>query len=204
MRQVVEEFGIECVFHFTQAENLRSIFQHGIIPVSDHQQRGIVAKKNDLYRLDFCEGATSLSITFPNYKLFYRFRMNDQTVDWAVLALEPRLLWEKQCVFCTDNAANSNVSQQTLRERMGEGAFRQMFAEFPGKPPRSVLGISNNCPTNPQAEVLVFGPIEPQYIFAVCFEDKPTLDRYKDCIPSSIQKEAVKGLFSARKDYMHW
>ncbi|MEK3715801.1 DarT ssDNA thymidine ADP-ribosyltransferase family protein [Paenibacillus sp. FSL R7-0333] len=204
MRKIVEERKIDMLIHFTQADNLESILRHGIIPISEHNHKGITAMKNDIYRLDFCENATSISIDFPNYKLFYKFRMKDTSINWVVLALEPSILWEKQCIFCPDNAANSDVSLRTIQERMGREAMLQMFAEHPKKPPRSVLGIPDACPTNPQAEVLVNGTIETKYIGGVVFQNKSTLDRFIKTIPSNMQTAVVDGFFDARKDYNHW
>ncbi|AKG34881.1 DarT ssDNA thymidine ADP-ribosyltransferase family protein [Paenibacillus durus] len=204
MRKIVEERKIDMLIHFTQADNLESILRHGIIPISEHKHKGIKAMKNDSYRLDFCENATSISIDFPNYKLFYKFRMKDTSINWVILALEPSILWEKQCIFCPDNAANSNVSLRTIQERMGREAMLQMFAEHPNKPSRSVLGIPDACPTNPQAEVLVNGTIETKYIGGVAFQNKTTLDRFTEVIPSNIPTAIVEGFFDARKDFNYW
>lgn len=204
MRQAIKDLGIEYLVHFTQAENLSSIFEHGILPVSIQIPKNISAKRNDLFRMDFCEGATSTSIHFPNYRLFYKFRMNDKSVDWVVLALSTDLLFEKQCAFCTDNAANSNISQQALRDRMGADALRRMFHDIPGRPTRSVLGTPESSPTNPQAEVLIFGEIEPKYIDAIIFENNTTLAKYRHLLPQDLQIEVMDGFFAPRKDYAYW
>lgn len=204
MRETMKEFDINYLVHFTQAENLPSIFKHGILPLTQQRSKNISSKRNDLYRMDFCEEATSTSIDFPNYKLFYKFRMRDKSVDWVVLALSAELLLAKQCAFCTDNAANSNVSQQALRDRMGVDALRRMFLDVPGKPSRSILGLPKSCPTNPQAEVLVFGEIEPHYIGAIVFEKDATLEKYRHLLPESLDVYVLDGYFAPRKDYVHW
>lgn len=205
---VTEEYNIQYLLHFTQAENLESIFQVGLLPVNQFEETGVRAKINDPFRFDYCAGATSLSIHFPNYKLFYKFREQNRSIDWAILALEPSILWEKKCAFCTDNAANSHIANIPIKNRMGVRAFTKMYDEIPNKPSRKVLGILNQCPTNPQAEVLTFGEIEPKYIGAVLFKDDGALNKYKAFIPieshSEMQIEVVDGLFSARQDYIHW
>lgn len=202
MKETVEEIGIKWVYHFTQARNLESIFKYGILPISEQKATGVIASRNDLYRLDFCYEATSVSITFPNYKLFYKFRNRDSSIDWVVIAIHPDILWEKECAFCIDNAANSSVSQLAIAQRMGDSALKSMFDEFPNKPLRKDLGISRNCPTNPQAEVLVFDKIEPQYIAGLIFRNRTTLDKYSANIP--VKSIVNSGFFSARKDYKHW
>lgn len=204
MREALKELDINYVLHFTQAENLSSILKYGILPINQQRFRSILSKRNDLYRLDFCEEATSISIGFPNYKLFYKFRMKDQSVDWVVLAMSAELFLDKQCAFCTDNAANSNVSHQALTERMGPDALRRMFLDAPGKPTRSILDLPKYCPTNPQAEVLVFGEIEPHYIGAILFENNATLAKYRHLVPENLEVGVLNGYFSPRKDYLHW
>ncbi|OXM83689.1 DarT ssDNA thymidine ADP-ribosyltransferase family protein [Paenibacillus rigui] len=204
MREAMKEFEIDYLVHFTQAENLSSIIRHGILPVAQQRSHNISARRNDVFRMDFCEDATSTSIHFPNYRLFYRFRRNDMSVDWVVLLLSPELLIEKQCAFCTDNAANSNISQQALRDRIGADALRRMFDEIPGKPTRAVLGIPKYLPTNPQAEVLVFGKIEPHHIGAVIFENNATLQKYRHMVPNDLEADVFEEFFAPRKDYVHW
>lgn len=203
MKRTVEELNISYLLHFTQADNLKSIFEYGILPVIELRKRGITAKINDLSRFDFCLGATSVSIQFPNYKLFYKFRKEDKTINWVVLGLDPCILWEKQCAFCVDNAANSNISTISIQDRMGQDALKKMYDEIPGKPLRKILGISSSCPTNPQAEVLVFDIIEPEKIRGVIFKDRISLTLYKDIIRKELQI-VNDAFFNARKDYMYW
>lgn len=204
MKQAVAELKVQCLMHFTQAKNIGSICRHGIIPVSEHRQLGIQAHINDEMRLDFCENATSTSIMFPNYKVFYPFRLKDTSVDWTVIGLRPELLWEKECAFCIDNAASSMVSHQTLDERKGPDALRRMYDEVPGKPGRSVLGIPKSFPTNPQAEVLVFGRIEPKYILGFAFEDQASKNRCIAHIPENFPVHVFEVYFRGRQDYIHW
>lgn len=203
MRQVVEEYEIKHVLHFTQATNLQSIFKYGLLPVSEHFQEGISAVTNDTLRLDFCHGATSVSLSYPNYKLFYRFRQ-ETSADWAVLFIKPDILWEKECAYCFENAASANVANQTIQERKSEASFRRMFAEVPNKPQRSILGLHKSFTTNPQAEVLVFGEIQPAYIWGVAFANKFEHEKYKVHLPEGVQSEVVSWVFDGRKDYIHW
>ena len=75
IQNFVNERGIKYLAHFTQIENLSSILDNGLIPVAPLSKTGIDYVNNDLYRIDDCEDANCLSIQFPNYKMFYSYRV---------------------------------------------------------------------------------------------------------------------------------
>ena len=204
IKKVVEEYEIKYLVHFTQADNLQSIFKHGLLSVNALEERGIIYKRNDQYRLDGFPNAICLSIQFPNYKMFYKYREQNPEVDWAILGIRKEILWEKQCAFCSDNAASSKISSTSISERMGVTAFKRMYDEWPGKPSRKILGIEKSYPTNPQAEVLVFDAIEPSYNWGVAFIDEETKNKYKKYLPINIKAEVQSSLFKYRVDWEHW
>ena len=135
--------------------------------------------------------------------MFYRLRQENPDVEWVVIGLKPSVLWEKDCAFCVSNAASNEVTSIPIQTRKGAAAFNRLFEEDPGKPTRQVLGISDACPTNPQAEVLVFGNIETSYIIGAVTQKKETEESLKAQYPN-YQFVYHKALFSARKDYEHW
>ncbi len=203
MKEQVEARGIDFVWHFTRLSNLPSILANGLINRRQLTLTGATAEFNDQYRLDGCEDAICCSISHPNYKMFYRLRQENPDVEWVVIALKPSILWEKDCAFCTSNAASSEVTSIPIEKRKGEAAFNKLFDEFPQKPPRATLGISDSCPTNPQAEVLVFGHIETSYIIGAVTQTKETEKSLKAQYPN-FEFLYHRALFSARKDYEHW
>ncbi len=71
--------------HFTRVANLPSILQHGLYPVSRTAEVGVAPVVNDELRLDGHRNATSLSIAFPNYRMFWKYRQENVGVDWVVL-----------------------------------------------------------------------------------------------------------------------
>ncbi|PJF38016.1 MAG: DUF4433 domain-containing protein, partial [Phototrophicales bacterium] len=124
---------------------------------------------NDELRLDGHEDSVSLSIAFPNYKMFYRYRANTQSRGWAVIAINPSVLWECECAFCKHNAADSRIARVPLEKLKSLSSFQAMFAEDEsGNALAGILGVdykqetreTNKLksfdPTDPQAEVLVF------------------------------------------------
>lgn len=204
MRNAVVQRGIKYLVHFTRVENLVSIFENGLVPVQTLRKRGMDFVYNDEYRFDNCENANCLSIQFPNYKMFYSYRNQFSEVDWVVLGIKREVLWVKDCAFCIENAASNTVTSIPLSLRKGVQAFNSLYEDYPGKPSRSTLGIASEMPTHPQAEVLVFDIIEPEYIWGVAFESSSELEKYKTLIPSDVKLQVVPKLFSYRIDYEYW
>ncbi|MDN7244654.1 DarT ssDNA thymidine ADP-ribosyltransferase family protein [Planococcus shenhongbingii] len=204
MQNTINGSGIRFLLHFTQASNLSNIFQHGILPITELQSKKMNYSWNDLYRIDGCHNASCFSIEVPNYKMFYKYRRENPHLDWVVLGIKKDILWEKDCAFCTENAASTAITQTSVQSRKGVQAFRRLYDEFPNKPTRQALNLHPVWPTNPQAEVLVFGNVEPQHIFSVCFENSFVLERYRHFVPNHVSVEVQKWLYKPRHDYMHW
>lgn len=204
MLNAVNGSGIRFLLHFTQASNLSSIFQHGILPINELQSKKMIYNWNDNYRMDGCHNASCFSIEVPNYKMFYKYRRENPQLDWVVLGIKKDILWEKDCAFCTENAASNSITQTSIESRKGVQAFKRLYDEFPNKPTRQILNLNPVVPTNPQAEVLVFGNIEPSYIFSVCFESSFLSDKYKQYIPDNVNIEVQKWLYEPRHDYVYW
>ncbi len=194
---------IGSLVHFTQVENLTGILAHGLLPRTEYVAYGVVPKLTDELRLDSCLAASSLSISFPNYKMFFYCQKNIPGSRWAVIVYKPSILWEKRCAFCTENAAKGSVSAIPIPDRMTPRAFEAMFAEAEGKPKRKKLGLEAGTPTNPQAEVLVFDRIEPSYVIGVAFKEQALVDEYRKHCPN-VPMKRLPGLFLPRVDYQHW
>jgi len=161
---------IDRLFHFTRAENVPGILASGLLPPSHIRRQALQSTSNDAYRYDGLD-ATCLTIEWPNYKMFYPLRCNAPPgTNWAVLQINHAVLWEKRCCFSVTNAADGSVSSIPVAQRSGLSAFQALFQDYGGKT-RVELGILDCFPTNPQAEVSCFDPIEPTYIDAVWLDD---------------------------------
>lgn len=204
LKRTVKEYGIKYLVHFTKAENLPSIFQHGLLSVDELDNRELSYEYNDQHRFDNCSDAICVSIQFPNYRMFYKYRDEDQDIDWVVLGIKKSVLWKKECAFCIENAANSNISRINIKDRMGVEALRSLYDEFPGKPSRQRLGIDQVFTTNPQAEVLVFDNIEVDNILGVAFKSSSVKKRYEHLIPDTVESKVISQLFKYRSDYEYW
>lgn len=197
VRAIAEELSIPHLVHFTSCENLRSIFRHGLLSVSDCRAQGIHAVRNDMMRLDGKPEGTSLSVTFPNYRMFYKYRQVEPAADWAVLILSVSILWKKECTFFKHNAADARMRGLSREHSATAQAFREMFEN--SSAPRQPW-LRPYDPVDPQAEVMAYEAIEPDLIEAVAFETKDAAEKWKSVLGGidTIYAGRGKGLFGSR------
>ena len=182
MEKSILEKGINNLYHFTDVRNLENILKYGVVPRSILDKRNIEHIYNDEYRFDKCKNAVCISIEFPNYKMFYKLRKD----------YEDR------------NAGDHSMYSCSIEERKEKAAFLELFKDRDGYPKREKTNVPCNYPTHPQAEVLVFGTINPQYIKKVFFDKKIILEKYKKKISDDTPFELDASKFGPREDYVYW
>lgn len=203
IQHIVAQRGIERLVHFTRVENLASIMQNGIIPISHAPQRQITPTVNDPYRWDGHTDASCLSITRPNHQMFYGLRCDNPQTEWVVLSLRPSLLWEKLCAFCCHNAADGTMSSQPLHQLQNIAALSGMFDEIPDFPSRQDQRLQPYDTTDVQAEVLVFDTIEPHYIVGAAFNKQAVKAAYENLLVGrSVDLNPVGGGFFASRSFV--
>lgn len=206
IQRICTERKIETLVHFTRIQNLSSILQRGLLGrrVLENQSYDIRPQYNDLYRIDGYKEAICLSISFPNYQMFYRYSNSDRQ-NWVVLLLRASLLWNLDCAFCQENAASNSVTQIPIEVRKESNALQQMFSDYRGID-REKLRIPDNYPTHPQAEVLVFERIEPRYIHEVQFYNLESAQNWLNNQQAAYTQEFYYGdhFFRPRQDYQVW
>jgi hypothetical protein len=169
MRALLHARRIPYLLHFTRIENLERILIDGIVPRAALAAGDFVA--NDLVREDGYTEASCLSIGFPNYKMFYKYQCNTPTdcAGWAVVAIDPEALLDQPCLFYPTNAAaneSRRQSQADVTALIGATGLQAMFEE-PYAGLRNSLGLPEHYTTDPQAEVMAFGNISPEYFTSV-------------------------------------
>ena len=185
IQQFCEGRGITTLVHFTRIENLQSILQGGLIGRSLLEARGKQFLRNDPDRADGRKEAVCLSISFPNYKMFWDIRKTKEKTEgikdaqWVILLLDAKVLWELDCTFCQTNASSGVVIPLLSDERIGElkrhESLKDMFVDvfYDSKREtrihRQNLQIPEHYTTDPQAEVLVSNRISAKYIKEVHF-----------------------------------
>jgi len=77
-REIWRSLETDSPTHFTRANNLPDIIKHGIYPISRIAEIGVTPEINDELRLDGRLDGISLSIAFPNSRMFYKYRQENQ------------------------------------------------------------------------------------------------------------------------------
>lgn len=207
IREICKQHNISSLMHFTRLENLPGIMVHGIISRLELNRREIPMVINDVSRFDQHLDAVCLSISFPNYQMFYRYRSNSNDV-WVILEIDAQVL-DLDCAFCPTNAASSTVKNMPINQRKGSDALERLFDDYTDpkiKVPRNSLNIPCHYPTNPQAEVLAFERIPQNFIRAVYVEKRKQLSDVGHALPLDKRKllSVNAFFFGARQDYIVW
>ncbi len=197
IRALAQDLEIPHLVHFTRCDNLPSILRYGLSSVAICEAEGISGIRNDRVRLDGQPDGISLSITFPNYRMFYKYRQLQPSEDWAVILLSPKILWEKECSFYKYNAADSRMRHKVKSSLKTAEALQEMFetSENAREP-----WLRRYDPSDPQAEVMVYNTIEARFIETVAFETKAVADKWARVLGGidRIYAGDGKGLFASR------
>lgn len=125
----------------------RLFVEYGDALLSRQRLSGRQVLFTDAYRMDGMPDWLSLSVSFPNYKMFYRKRVHDLPgLQWAVL-----VAWRQECLFVPGNAASAAYCCRSIQAYQGVNAFEAMFPHQ-GRWPH----LPSCYTTDPQAEVLVW------------------------------------------------
>lgn len=157
---------IEEIVHFTRIENLPSILSIGLQNRIKLQEKNQEIFINDIMRLDNRLNGISLSITHPNQGMFYKYRMASESNNWCVIILNPRILWELNCLYCRHNAADSRISRLNDDALSNKKSFLSMFSREERN-----LSLPKNHTTDVQAEVLCLNDIPVEYIDKIAVLD---------------------------------
>jgi hypothetical protein len=188
-KEIIER-GIEYLIHFTPTINLLSIFEQGkllsraLLEKFDIDQTDIFdyIEFTDDIRFDD-KSYINLSIGHPNSFLFNRFRdktKNDIHVNWCVLKIDKKYIYQKESLFSVTNAANSH-NKRNVGVTGDITKFRMLFAS-----PLQIVtsynsktlvrnNLKSKYPTDEQAEVLVKNEISISDVLQICFKDQNDL-----------------------------
>jgi hypothetical protein len=154
IKEYVDNRGIDKLIHFTQYKNIESILEHGLKTRSDLDKLNTKYYFNDHMRLDKRQNSISLSITYPNSQMLWKYSQNEHCI---ILVLDPSILWEYDCAFCYTNAATTDITKAPLENLTSIDALKLMFK---GEHINRKLGsLKKKQPTDIQAEVLVLNNI---------------------------------------------
>lgn len=217
INEIIKERKIVELYHFTHLENLESILVNGLLSRNNIEDKNINALINDADRFDRHRDHVSISVSFPNYKLFYTFRNKISSLkdDWVVIGISPKLLSSyKEKLFTCHNAAHDLYHCRNDKMYTTAKKLENMFREDIENPKnyeyeiikRSDLDIPINYTTDPQAEVLIKSKIELKY-FTNIYSNSEEIKKYianNFDLPEKIKVLVNPNLFQMRSDYIHW
>ena len=200
----IERRGIKQFVHVTDVKNLPSILENGLMTRSALREKSMAFSYTDEDRNDL-SGAICLSVTSPNYKMFFMKQSDAPDRKFCILLLDPETIVGLEPTYYPTNAASTGVVGGT-----GYEDFAALFAdEYRGRK-RSDLGIGGAYPTDPQAEVQVGASIPASAIKVVAFADQADWKANIDDLKArgikawSTGIEAGRRLFAQRSDWQHW
>jgi len=169
--------GISRLCHFTQSRKLAHILTDldGIWSTTRLKEMAPdLLDQTDPVRLDGCEDHICCSIEYPNTWYLARVRDRDPLFrEWVILFLSPSLLW-RGSLFCPRNAA----AERGGLIQGGYAGFKRLYESeivgALGKTFKRTSAMLDCCPTDDQAEVLVFEHIPHSDILGIAV---PTAER---------------------------
>lgn len=198
IKGVIDKRRIESLYHFSKVENLEAIATQGLIPRAQLKDGDF--KFTDVNRADGFLNANCISVSFPQYRMFFIKRVQNPQQNWVVLELSPEIILDKESAFFERNAASREVKSEIIENRKLATAFERMFENIDGLPSREKRALPDNYPSDPQAEILVFDKIDRDYIVAAHFPNQEILLKYKDQL-HGINAKVSPELFDNRIDH---
>mgnify|MGYP000217925630 CR=1 FL=1 len=176
IREICRYRKVSKLLHFTKAENLASILDIGLNSKSYNVEIYKHHQYNDTNRFDDRENMISLSISYPNDRMFYKYQRADDDQKWVVIGFPSKILWEMECLFCYVNAATAEISSLSDKSLSGSKALEKMFTHRGGGP-------GKKYPYDSQAEVLVISHIPNSFIETIYVKHSSDVDaKYKSLV----------------------
>ncbi|NOU83897.1 DUF4433 domain-containing protein [Paenibacillus sp. LMG 31459] len=201
VKNIIDIRNITRLCHFTKSFNLPSILRNesGIIANTEMDNQIELLSKNDPLRLDGKEDYVCCSVQYPNTWYLRQIKEDPLFHEWVILLINPFLATLSTSLFCHRNAA---AERGTLIQGGTEG-FSGLFNQMvQGKTKRyRTAKMLPCCPTDDQAEVLIYKNISRSDILAVVVKDWEQARREKSRlsfiheVPNNIRFIIAPGLF---------
>lgn len=187
----IKERKITRLCHFTRSQKAVHILssEAGIKAV-DFIEKDIY-DANDLLRLDGRTDYVNCSIQYPNHWYWNKIKNEDPLFrDWVILLINPAILLLDTTEFCSVNAATARGAYI----KKGFNAFEELFnITIVGR--KRTATMLSCCPTDDQAEVLVYKNISRKDIIGVIVKDKDQAEResirWYDCLKNIPKLEII-------------
>ena len=193
--------GILNLIHFTQVEKLPFILEEGIL--SNERIKQLQRPVLDANRHDKRPGYVCVSISFPNYQMFYSYHKGEPA-NWCVILINPKVLMKNGCLFFPYNAASNELSRRPNSAYNGVTALQNMYADKIQSVSRN-QDLRNPFPTSPQAEVLVPNLVSVEDIKGIHFSSSSAFSCCQKLLSeSNIPGTVSNKYFLPRIDWKDW
>lgn len=170
IQDVLRRRGITRLCHMTKTENLLSILANSTGILASEFLTSEKVHINDTYRLDGKSNFVSTSMQYPNV-WYYNYKKNDD--DWTIIFIDIDICRRENTLFSPVNAATANGAY------LGVGV-NSLIQSFDGivngrLRPSSMLAC---CPTDDQAEIMIYREIPTSYIRGIAFETMESIEKF--------------------------
>lgn len=165
--------GITSLFHFTDIQNLESIFVHGLLGREELTKRGLDFRVSDLNRKDPILNGICVSISKPNDYMLARKR----THGWKLALLElkpPEEILSNHLFVCSPGNFGRNDHRNRIlnwpEEYLGGFGLLNLFLN---ENLRQRYSLGKEEPTDPQAEIIFLESISSSFVSKVILPREP-------------------------------
>lgn len=188
---------VASLIHFSPICNLDSILKNGICSREYCETHNIKFQHSDEERFDNLKHLISLSISFPNYKMRFK-KEKEINQHFIIIEIDPSIIKNfgiKERRFCYTNAS-------TKFGKFDGPNLTHLQTMFPWEELRKERNLPLYYTTDPQAEVLLKGPIPTKYIKKIHFDNNIDFSRYSEKYHSPLFVED-RTFFKYREDYAY-
>jgi hypothetical protein len=186
IRDTVAARGIRQLVHFTNVNNLTSIFDNKqLLSLQKLQKSEVKFSNNDDRRLERFHNCLCCSLTSININLLTEYLRRGGYKSFCILKLNPRYIYKQGTYFSMSNAAREAKNEILQFTFDGLHGFNHLFDNQINNIQRDI-NCPDNQPTDLQAEVLIEDSIHVSDIFEVIFNIDPErllLDRIRQNFP---------------------
>ncbi len=205
------------LFHFTNQMNITGIAEHGLVPRTHPKFESLVPEPKITDTTRAVHGGTCFSVGWPNFAMMAYKKLNllKEGETFVILEIDSRILLEKNWFAFPTNSSGKEIAR-AVRARPGQfsasGALQIMFEDCAKTTKgtwvnRSELGLTEDLPTDPQAEIVFEETIERHWINTVFVEMQHQLNQVETLRPDLLSKlEFVYApeMFKPRVDNAFW
>lgn len=200
--EYLDSRNVASFLHFSPICNLDSILKNGICSRAYCDRSGIKYQPTDDTRYDDLKDFISLSISFPNYQMRYK-KKQEMKQRFIIIEIEPSIIKKfgvDERLFCDMNAS---ISKKNRPDKIIGHNLKHLKSMFYSE---NIIRKHRELPlyytTDPQAEVLVKGPIPVEYFKKIHFNNSEDFFCYFEKYHSPLFVED-RSYFTYRKDFVY-